>query len=211
MSRTNFGSVYEVTTGQKLFPDDWNIREYALKGEPIFPTLWPSCASGSRLYSLGELAQSLLEVDPFNRASAVQTKAALDLIRQDQAPELGKLDCSQGRATQIPTPSPPRNVTVAQVRSWRYPPFSIPVERREHADNIPLVAPAVRTFPGLGARDRQPYQNPFEMTWSPRQAQHTLPGLTVTIPDYDQLSPFYRRYTEEPSPKKEFSLRKFPN
>ena len=77
--------LFEVTTGQKLFSDDWNIREYALKGEPIFPNLWPICVPGSHLYSLGELAKVLLNVDPFKRPSAAETEVALEAIRQGGA------------------------------------------------------------------------------------------------------------------------------
>ena len=108
--------LYEVTTGQKLFLDDWNIREYALKGEPVFPNLWPECAPGSRLFNLGVLAQSLLEIDPFNRPSAVETADILQLIRQGKIPPVGKLNDPQGGMAVIRPPSPPRNITVAQVR-----------------------------------------------------------------------------------------------
>lgn len=111
--------LYEITTGHKLFPDHWNIRECALKGEPIFPASWPSCVPGSRLYSLGELAQSLLEIDPFKRPSALRTEEALELIRQGRVPEHRKLDGSQVHITQIRPPSPPRTVNVAQVHYRR--------------------------------------------------------------------------------------------
>jgi len=105
--------LFEVTTGQKLFPDDWNIREYALKGEPIFPTLWPNCVRGSHLYTLGELAQALLDVDPFKRPSAAETRAALEVIRQGSVPELGNMRGSEGPVTQDRSLSPARNITVA--------------------------------------------------------------------------------------------------
>ena len=111
--------LYEITTGHKLFPNDWNIREYALKGEPIFPASWPTCVPGSRLYSLGELAQSLLEIDPFKRPSALRTEEALKLIRQGRVLEHGKPDGSQVHVTQIHPPSPPRTVNVAQVHYRR--------------------------------------------------------------------------------------------
>jgi serine/threonine protein kinase len=114
--------LYEVTTGHKLFPDDWNIREYALKGESIFPASWPSCVPGSRLYSLGELAQSLLDIDPFKRPSALRTGEVLELIRQGRIPELRKLDGRQVHVTQIRPPSPPRIVNVAQVHYRRSAP-----------------------------------------------------------------------------------------
>jgi serine/threonine protein kinase len=73
--------LYEVTTGQKLFSDDWAIREYATKGGEDFPSLWPPCEVGTRLYSLKTLAQSLLEVDPSNRLGAEDTYSILKLIR----------------------------------------------------------------------------------------------------------------------------------
>jgi serine/threonine protein kinase len=95
--------LFEVTTGRKLFPDDWNIRDYALKRETIFPTLWPSCVHGTRLYSLGELAQALLDVNPSNRPSATETKVALEVIRQGRVPNLGK---PRGSQTQTRPGSP---------------------------------------------------------------------------------------------------------
>ena len=109
--------LYEVTTGQKLFPDDWNIREYAMKGEPVFPNSWPKCEPESRLSSLGELAQLLLEVDPFSRPSAVETDGTLQLIRHGKVLPLGNLNCNtQERVTLIRQPSLPRNITVTQVQ-----------------------------------------------------------------------------------------------
>jgi len=115
--------LYEVTTGQKLFPDDWNIREYAMKGEPVFPNSWPKCEPESRLSSLGELAQLLLEVDPFSRPSAVETDGTLQLIRHGKVLPLGNLNCNtQERVTLIRQPSLPRNITVTQVQYRRSPP-----------------------------------------------------------------------------------------
>ena len=116
--------LYEVTTGQKLFPDDWNIHGYALKGEPIFPNLWPDCDPGSRLFNLGVLAQSLLEIEPLNRPSAAETAAILQLIRQGKIPPVRKLNDPQELAAVIRPPSPPRNVTVTQVQYRRSSPPS---------------------------------------------------------------------------------------
>jgi hypothetical protein len=112
--------LFEVTTGQKLFPDDWNIREYALKGEPIFPNMWPACVPGSRLNSLGDLAQALLDVDPFKRPSAMETAFALDSIRLGNV-QANKKIC--GNQLQGQPPSPIRNITVGQVHFQRHDHF----------------------------------------------------------------------------------------
>ena len=105
--------LFEVTTGQKLFRDDWNIREYALRGEPIFPNLWPNCLPGGHLYNLGELAQALLDVDPFKRPGATETMVALQFIRQSKVLEFGKINASDGPSAQGPPPSPARKIAVA--------------------------------------------------------------------------------------------------
>jgi len=112
--------MFEVTTGEKLFRDDWNIREYALKGEPMFPKMWPLCVPESRLYKLGELAQALLDVDPFKRPSATKTIFALGVIRQGGVLELGNMHESKVPITQNRSPFPARNITVAP--RYRAPP-----------------------------------------------------------------------------------------
>jgi serine/threonine protein kinase len=48
--------LYEITTGQKLFRNEFAIHDYARKGEPVFPNLWPKRDPGSPLFSLGVLA-----------------------------------------------------------------------------------------------------------------------------------------------------------
>jgi serine/threonine protein kinase len=129
--------LYEVTTGRKLFPNDWNIHEYALKGESVFPSLWPMCESRSRLFSLAVLAQSLLEVNPFRRPTAVGTDGILQLIRKGRVLVLGQLDGIQERVTSIHPPSPPHKITVTQV-NYRYsaPTRPAPV----HLPSIPVVS-----------------------------------------------------------------------
>lgn len=151
--------LYEVTTGRKLFTDDWNIRDYALKGKPVFPSLWPTCEIGSRLFSLGVLAQSLLEVNPFSRPSAMGTDAMLQLIRQGRVPPPNIiLQC----VAPIRPPSPPRKITLAQVHYRRSAPApTAPV----HPPSLPVVSPLLsptseeRRLPTpveLGTMEEQP-------------------------------------------------------
>lgn len=73
--------IYEIVTGEKLFVDDWAVRSYSLKGDPIFPELWPPAILNSRLYALGKLTSALLESNPAKRPSAVETLKALSMIR----------------------------------------------------------------------------------------------------------------------------------
>lgn len=84
----------------------------------------------------------------------------------------------------------------------------LPEERSKDIDRIPpLRATTVRTF------SRLPYQNPFEIPLSPlpvlgeirgipramsldvstNMSRGSLPRLTESIPEYDELSPFYQR------------------
>src|SRR5579871_6842073 len=62
--------IFEIITGQKLFASDWEVLQYAEGSKCVFPDLWPSAASGSRLYMLRRLASTLLEIDPMSRPGA---------------------------------------------------------------------------------------------------------------------------------------------
>ena len=153
--------LYEVTTGQKLFQDDWNIREYSLSGDPIFPTLWPRCDPGSRLYSLGKLAQWLLDVDPFNRPSALQTKAALELIRQDKGPRFGTFEITgHNRIKRGRQPSPPRTVNVAQVQYRRSLPSFINPSNVNQLVEFSLLHSLPPSFGNLGIPQPRPDSTP---------------------------------------------------
>lgn len=114
--------LYELTTGQKLFTDDWKIQEYVMKGEPMFPALWPSCIHQSRLYSLGVLAQSLLQVDPLKRPGALETNSNLLVIQMGEVPGPGIRDGNQKHVIPIRPPSPVRNIGVIQLHYRRPPP-----------------------------------------------------------------------------------------
>src|SRR6202022_1721504 len=72
--------LYEVTTGQKLFPSDLATLQYSLNASPI---LWPESEPGTRLESLGKLAFAMLAVDPVMRPSAPEVKIGLHAIRKD--------------------------------------------------------------------------------------------------------------------------------
>jgi serine/threonine protein kinase len=167
--------LYEATTGQKLFPDDWKIREYSLRGDPIFPTLWPSCDPGSRLYSLGELAQSLLQVDPFNRPSALQTKTALELIRHDKVPQLGMVESSHHNCVKRSRqPSPPRTVNVAQVQYRRSLPSFLEMDElpRRTLNVPPFPQPLTPTqYVDLTQGPTQYIQQPTDQYNPPNQGQ----------------------------------------
>jgi serine/threonine protein kinase len=69
--------IFEIITGQKLFPTDWAVLQYALEARSIFPDRWPTAAPGSRLYMLGKLASTLLEIDPTLRPGAEETRKRL--------------------------------------------------------------------------------------------------------------------------------------
>jgi serine/threonine protein kinase len=75
--------LYEVTTGQKSFPTDWAIRELSHGGGSEFEIgpRWPSSIPGSRLHSLGILAQLMLLTDPRMRPSAKEVREQLSVIR----------------------------------------------------------------------------------------------------------------------------------
>src|ERR1700738_4270707 len=59
--------LYEVTTGEKLFPSDFATLQYSLDETPI---RWPESEPGTRLELLGRLARAMLTRDPVIRASA---------------------------------------------------------------------------------------------------------------------------------------------
>jgi serine/threonine protein kinase len=67
--------LYEITTGEKLFANDFTVRDYAAGYQSLKP--WPDCAPGSQLHALGQLASALLEIDPSKRPGALQTARTL--------------------------------------------------------------------------------------------------------------------------------------
>jgi len=71
--------LYEVTTGEKLFPNDLATLQYSLMGSPI---LWPESDPGTPLESLGKLALAMLMIDPGMRLSAREVKRRLDAIQK---------------------------------------------------------------------------------------------------------------------------------
>lgn len=85
--------IFEIITGQKLFPSDQAVLQYALNPKSIFPDFWPVAAPESRLYLLGKMASTLLEIDPMLRPGAVETRerlrniqAGLDPFDQSRSP-----------------------------------------------------------------------------------------------------------------------------
>jgi serine/threonine protein kinase len=77
--------VYEIVTGQKLFPDDMAIVSYALKGTLGPNILWPPTggSSSDRLQDLERLTASMLELDPLKRPNARSIQAAVIKIRSN--------------------------------------------------------------------------------------------------------------------------------
>jgi serine/threonine protein kinase len=145
--------LYEITTGQKLFSDDWAIREYSTKAEESFPALWPPCEAGTRLYSLKMLASSLLQVNPFNRPGAEETYRRLALVR-DGSPILN-VQMPHGD-NQTCTPSPlPQPAKVADVL-YRRPYLTAwpPVSHGSHSDAAALRAPTASELEAMEARAR---------------------------------------------------------
>ena len=84
------------------------------KKKSIFPDLWPSCVPGSRLYFLGQSAQSLLEIDPFKRPSALLTAEAIESIRRGIEPQTHVGIPEEDFIS--PGSSPPRSINLAQIR-----------------------------------------------------------------------------------------------
>lgn len=143
--------LYEVTTGQRLFSDDWAIRDYALKGEPIFPSLWPKCNSATRFYSSGQLAQSLLDVDPFRRPRAVETERRLEIIRSGHVPVIQNFDADISLPR--PSSSQQRIVTVAQVHY-----------RPQALRTSPYARPSGVAHPGAKASSSMTKADPLNAT-----------------------------------------------
>lgn len=75
--------LYEIVTGQKLFPDDWASVSYS-KTRKLPNSVWwpesPSCEP-NRLTALEVLVASMLEVDPSSRPNAREIYSTLNLIR----------------------------------------------------------------------------------------------------------------------------------
>jgi len=71
--------IFEIITTERLFSGDWEVAEYAQKGNPIFPDRWPVATQGSRLYDLGQLTSTLLSVEPRERPGAAE--ALQELLR----------------------------------------------------------------------------------------------------------------------------------
>src|ERR1700737_3672171 len=78
--------LYEVTTGQKLFPNDLATLQYSFNGNTSL-ILWPESEPGTRLESLGKLAVAMLSIDPSMRPSAQEVKRRLDAIRMGEVLE----------------------------------------------------------------------------------------------------------------------------
>ena len=80
--------VYEIVTGQKLFVDDLDIREYSLTRRFSSPVQWPEGQPQDRLHALEKLASSMLEIDPHMRPRALDIDAQLLVIRSGVFNEL---------------------------------------------------------------------------------------------------------------------------
>lgn len=79
----------------KLFSGDVAVWEYAAKGDPLVPKVWPDCVLGSSLHRLGRLASDLVEIEPANRPSAVEVLKQLVIIREFDRKERAALEASQ--------------------------------------------------------------------------------------------------------------------
>ena len=73
--------IFEIITTKRLFSGDWEVQEYAQKGNPIFPDRWPIATQGSRLYDLGQLTSTLLSVEPRERPGAAEALRQLLRLR----------------------------------------------------------------------------------------------------------------------------------
>jgi serine/threonine protein kinase len=73
--------IFEIITTQRLFSGDWEVHEYAQKGNPIFPHRWPVATQGSRLYDLGQLTSTLLSAEPRERPGAAEALRQLLRLR----------------------------------------------------------------------------------------------------------------------------------
>ena len=170
--------LYEVTTGKKLFTSDWHITEYARQGNPVFPDLWPGCVSGTPLYYLGEVARSLLEVNPVNRPSALETDAYLRRIS-------GRLDphVVAARVTQKYQPSQVQlPVTVAQVQYRHHGTRTyVPVQPETHARYYPDPYPEHRGLPTDQEMMQQMEERAAMMGGTPK---YPPPGERHSVGDY---------------------------
>ena len=72
--------IYEVVTAHKLFSGDVAVWEYATKGHPLVPRMWPDCDLGSSLHSLGRVASELLEIEPSKRPNATEVAKQVEII-----------------------------------------------------------------------------------------------------------------------------------
>jgi serine/threonine protein kinase len=83
--------LYELVIRQKLFSSDFKVEEYGRSGKSLFPDKWPESPSESVLSKLGELAASLLEVDPHKRFTARDTLTRLRTIARRGGVALGQI------------------------------------------------------------------------------------------------------------------------
>jgi serine/threonine protein kinase len=83
--------LYEIILRRKLFSYDFEIEQYGRSGESVFPDKWPESPPDSVLYKLGELAASLLEIDPHKRLSARDTCIQLRTIAKNGGVALGEI------------------------------------------------------------------------------------------------------------------------
>ena len=84
--------IFEIITTQQLFSGDWEVLEYAQKGNPIFPDRWPVSTQGSRLHDLGQLTSTLLSAEPRERPGAAEALRQLLRLRKRSGSSEAKTD-----------------------------------------------------------------------------------------------------------------------
>jgi len=84
--------IFEIITTQRLFSGDWEVLEYAQKGNPIFPDRWPVATQGSRLHDLGQLTSTLLSAEPRERPGAAEALRQLLRLRKRSGSSEAKAD-----------------------------------------------------------------------------------------------------------------------
>ena len=72
--------IYEIVTGEKLFADDWAIRDYARTEDNILPDRWPHALPDTPLFTLSKLTAAMVERNPLKRPSATEALKRLNLI-----------------------------------------------------------------------------------------------------------------------------------
>ena len=83
--------IYEIVTGDTLFPNQWAIMEYAQQEDKSFPTdRWPQSPPDTPLHALEKLTEALIDLEPAKRPDALMVKTRFDEIYSGALQEIAE-------------------------------------------------------------------------------------------------------------------------